>query len=577
MNHILISAKEYRQRGFSLIPMHNKTKRPSLLSWKEFQSAIPTEQELETWFEHGGNIAIVTGKLSGITVIDFDSEEAYAQLKGKLPAHPLVKTAKGYHAYFKYTAGLPTNAGAKLCGVVVDIRNDGGLIVAPPSIHETGVQYRWIKTLDDVSLSHIPESVVATYQAPGKIAPDTQLPKKQLPVSPPPTDMGLKYSVKDFMDMVLSGQGIIDFQPPQVFKLFEWLEAGDITMVAANRGVGKTMFALYVSLRLAMGQKCWNWITSKVDVLYVDGEMKCADMQARIKLFTGGTVPEGFHLLNGQTYHSKKGLHLPPLDMSNPDFQSKVLEAVDAKPAIKLVVFDNLSCLAKIHEDSSDDWRQLIAPFLLQLQGKGIAVMMVHHNNKKGLQRGTNAREDALSTSITLDPVDSGGMEGTSFKVRFTKTRGLYGAAVTPFTAKLHSDGTWDTSFDASTKDAVLDLIKKAGANGIRNKDLASRLDLLKSSVSMIKSDLLAEGKIRIKGKNLVAVDDAVENPDNVFQEQDRFENHDGEIADHDISENDFSVDEFDKAVDPEDFSENNRETVNSGSMPMEEHIDFSW
>jgi replicative DNA helicase len=85
----------------------------------------------------------VTGKVSGIVVFDLDSDDAieYANAEGGFPDAPKVKTSKGYHVYMQYP-------GFEVRGSVnkkldIDIRADGGIVVAPPSIHGSGHQYNW--------------------------------------------------------------------------------------------------------------------------------------------------------------------------------------------------------------------------------------------------------------------------------------------------------------------------------------------------------------------------------------------------------------------------------------------------
>ena len=76
---------------------------------------------------------------------------------------PLVKTGKGFYAYFRYEEGVGNfQKRDDLPGI--DLRGDGGYVIAPPSIHVSGKQYKWIegKTLDDVSLSTLPEWVLAS-------------------------------------------------------------------------------------------------------------------------------------------------------------------------------------------------------------------------------------------------------------------------------------------------------------------------------------------------------------------------------------------------------------------------------
>ena len=56
-------------------------------------------------------------------------------------------------------------------------------------------------------------------------------------------------------------------------------------MVFADRGIGKTFFCLSCAVALANGDKFLGYEASKpVSVLYLDGEMQAAAMQARLKM-----------------------------------------------------------------------------------------------------------------------------------------------------------------------------------------------------------------------------------------------------------------------------------------------------
>ena len=82
-----MSLKEYVERyqnlGFSIFPCAYKSKRPSLDSWKQYQTRKPTEKELAGFFgENHTNIAIVCGQVSGnLMVLDCDTEEKYPEFK----------------------------------------------------------------------------------------------------------------------------------------------------------------------------------------------------------------------------------------------------------------------------------------------------------------------------------------------------------------------------------------------------------------------------------------------------------------------------------------------------------------
>ena len=129
-------AKTYIEKGLSVIPVA-KDKRP-IISWKEFQSRRATNDELIEWFlDTDNNIGIVTGKISGITVIDVEKG-------GDISIWPKTLMSKtgggGYHLYYKYQKDLKNLVRIK---ELTDIRNDGGYVIAPNSVSNKG-SYEWL-------------------------------------------------------------------------------------------------------------------------------------------------------------------------------------------------------------------------------------------------------------------------------------------------------------------------------------------------------------------------------------------------------------------------------------------------
>src|SRR3990170_1339984 len=164
-------------KGFSLIPLSGKIPDADVLpqekdekgelkpTWKPYQERRPGQEELQKWFGNGSkrNIGIVTGDISGLAVVDLDTKEAI-QIAKKLnfPATPMVKTGDGFHAYYKAKEGIQNfQKRGDLPGI--DLRGNGGYVVAPPSIHSSGVQYSWVKSrgLDDIPLAEFPEIILA--------------------------------------------------------------------------------------------------------------------------------------------------------------------------------------------------------------------------------------------------------------------------------------------------------------------------------------------------------------------------------------------------------------------------------
>lgn len=152
----------YLNKGFSIIPIKKNGKTPAIKNWKEFQQRRPSRKEVKAWFsdESDLNIAILTGPISGISVIDADSDEAISFIKKSLPDGPTVRTAKGLHLYCKHTDGVKNKVNIK--NINLDIRGEGGYVVAPPSIHESGTQYKWRKgkSLDECELQDFPKELI---------------------------------------------------------------------------------------------------------------------------------------------------------------------------------------------------------------------------------------------------------------------------------------------------------------------------------------------------------------------------------------------------------------------------------
>jgi putative DNA primase/helicase len=70
-------ARRYRQQiGWSIIPLvpRDKDKRPLLTTWKEWQTKRATALQIEAWWRRWptANIGIVTGRISGLVVVDLD-------------------------------------------------------------------------------------------------------------------------------------------------------------------------------------------------------------------------------------------------------------------------------------------------------------------------------------------------------------------------------------------------------------------------------------------------------------------------------------------------------------------------
>jgi hypothetical protein len=140
----------YLASGLSVIPIKPYSKEPAV-AWKAYQKEPPSISEVQKWFKGTDyGIGIVTGKVSdNLVVIDFDDAETFKEflktlnddLKGIVNNTWVGKTSRGFHVYLRVDTDkkIPTT---KLPGV--DIKAEGAYVVAPPSIHPSGIRYEFL-------------------------------------------------------------------------------------------------------------------------------------------------------------------------------------------------------------------------------------------------------------------------------------------------------------------------------------------------------------------------------------------------------------------------------------------------
>jgi hypothetical protein len=161
----LAAARSYAARGWSVIPIEARGKRP-LVAWTEFQQRRAEPDEIDAWFRRWpeANVGIVTGQVSGLVVVDVDAPhgglESLASLErefGRLPDTVAAVTGGGgRHLYFDHRREALRNRAGLRPGI--DLRADGGCVVAPPSVHPSGRRYAWEPghAPDEIALAALP-------------------------------------------------------------------------------------------------------------------------------------------------------------------------------------------------------------------------------------------------------------------------------------------------------------------------------------------------------------------------------------------------------------------------------------
>lgn len=155
---LIVPALVYADMGWPVHPLYGITadgqcacrkpdcksvgKHPRLQDWPN--KATCDKDAIIKWFIDWpeSNLGIVTGAISRIVVLDVDGQDGEDSIKSlNLPCTVQVKTRRGRHLYFIHPGGTVKNFVGRRPGL--DLRGDGGYVVAPPSKHAEG-EYEWV-------------------------------------------------------------------------------------------------------------------------------------------------------------------------------------------------------------------------------------------------------------------------------------------------------------------------------------------------------------------------------------------------------------------------------------------------
>jgi hypothetical protein len=219
---------------------------------------------------------------------------------------------------------------------------------------------------------------------------------------------------------------------PRPSLMGAWMKEGDLGMIYAARGVGKTWLSMMLAHALAEGRGLGEWEAGEQGpgvVVYVDGEMNLADTVAREQQMKA----MGFQSVNLTFLHHEQlpeGRHLNLADVGQ---QEALLAEAKARGA-KAVVLDNISCLFRdVDENDNNEWEK-VSPWLLSFRRAGVAVVLIHHEGRNGGgARGASRREDMMHWVIRLEGNSvTTGDDGASFSSSFTKCRNCPGRDAPP-------------------------------------------------------------------------------------------------------------------------------------------------
>jgi len=280
--------------------------------------------------------------------------------------------------------------------------------------------------------------------------------------------------------------------------LGEWFMEGDLGFIYAPRGLGKTWLALGLATAIAGGQDFGPWRSGGTRrVLYVDGEMPCEALGARI---TGMGGRDDLAVLNHEALFHLTG---QVLNLADPVAQSVLTERLLAD-GITVVFLDNLSCLfSGVKENDADAWEAVLG-WLLTLRRHRIAAVLVHHSGRnKETMRGTSRREDAAFWVIRLDEVHEERREGACFRSRFTKDRNSYS-----------EQSAWEWEFTADAEGFIdveirpasnLEVFRQWIEDGLTGaEDIAKEMGISKGTVSKMAKKAMEAGWLTKRGREYV-------------------------------------------------------------------------
>jgi len=185
----LTAARAYAAQGWAVMPIYvpdstapggcscgrpacdSPAKHPT--SQRGVLQASRRDRQLESWAaaQPEANIGIRTGADSDLIVLDIDTRHgglaSLAELEARHGALPPTRRSQtgsgGFHYLFRHPGGGKVGNSVGSLAAGVDVRGDGGYIVAPPSLHVNGTRYAW---LDDAEPAALPEAWIVLLPRP---------------------------------------------------------------------------------------------------------------------------------------------------------------------------------------------------------------------------------------------------------------------------------------------------------------------------------------------------------------------------------------------------------------------------
>jgi len=267
----------------------------------------------------------------------------------------------------------------------------------------------------------------------------------------------------------------------------KWLARGEMVLIFADRGVGKTYITLLLAHSLACGVDFLGHPTKRLRIIYFDGEMGSRAICIRLMKIDNRPDTKTGLVTNRFSSHSHNECDGSIMwNLSDPVHQKWYDREIEKSQA-DVVIIDNLaSCSRNINskDNEFDQWMR-IEPWAIKKREQGINVIFVHHSGKSGTQRGTSQKENPLDYMIHLKESRIKSTPGyTGFEMIFTKTRDVHKDDVPSIYGEFTLD---DNSFyinHSKLEDKKAEEAQRLIGSGLSKPEVADKLGLPKLKVS---------------------------------------------------------------------------------------------
>ncbi|API58292.1 hypothetical protein BSL82_02370 [Tardibacter chloracetimidivorans] len=195
-NTLLSAAQDFAARGWPVFPCSPENKQPLVAARRDGEgkpirgtggvsAASCDANQVQAWWTKWPNamIGLAMGR-NGLFALDFDPRiddetgevftldtlkaELETQMGCALPASLAVVTPSGgVHVYLRQPEGEPIRNRGNLPRHV-DVRGEGGYVIAPPSSRADGIGYRWLRGEDQAEAAEAPPVLVEILRTKGK-------------------------------------------------------------------------------------------------------------------------------------------------------------------------------------------------------------------------------------------------------------------------------------------------------------------------------------------------------------------------------------------------------------------------